>query len=53
MADVLDATQNFYSAQQNLSAARYNYIISRLTLLYTEGILQVKDIELVNKGLIK
>ncbi len=52
MSDVLDATQSFYSAQENLSAARYNYIISRLNLLYTQGSLTVADIEAVNKGLI-
>ena len=50
---VLDATQSFYSAQQNLSAARYNYIISRLSLLYTQGTLSVQDIEAVNRGLVK
>lgn len=53
MSDVLDATQSFYNAQQNLSAARFNYILSRLNLLYTEGVLQVEDIERVNRGLIK
>ncbi len=53
MSDVLDATQSFYSAQQNLSAARYNYIISRLSLLYTQGTLSVQDIEAVNRGLVK
>ncbi len=53
MSDVLDATQSYYSAQQNLSAARFNYILSRLNLLYNEGVLQVKDIEAVNRGLTK
>lgn len=53
MSDVLDATQSYYNAQQNLSAARFNYIISRLNLLYTEGILEVKHIEQVNRGLVK
>ena len=52
MSDVLDATQSFYSAQESLSAARYNYIISRLSLLYTQGTLTVADIEAVNRGLI-
>lgn len=52
MSDVLDATQSFYSAQQNLSTARYNYIISRLSLLYTEGSLTVEDLQAVNRGLI-
>lgn len=51
MSDVLDATQSFYNAQQNLSAARYNYIISRLSLLYTQGSLTVEDLQGVNAGL--
>lgn len=53
ISDVLNATQNLYSAKQNLSAARFNYILSRLQLLYLQGDLTVYDIEAVNKGLIK
>lgn len=53
ISDVLDATQSLYSALQNLSAARYNYIISRLNLLYSTGSLSAADIEAINKGLIK
>ena len=51
MSDVLDATQSFYSAQQSLSAARYNYIIARLNLLYTQGSLTADDLAAVNRGL--
>ncbi len=52
ITDVLDATQALYSAKENLASARYNYIKSRLNLLYTEGSLEVTDLEAVNKGLI-
>lgn len=51
ISDVLNATQNLYQAKQSLSAARFNFIISRLNLLYTQGELTLKDIEAVNKGL--
>lgn len=51
ISDVLDATQNLYSAKESLSAARFNYIMSRLQLLYVQGDLTVQDIEQVNNGL--
>ncbi len=51
ISDVLDATQQLYSAKQSLSAARFNYIMSRLQLLYTQGILTLDDIEAINRGL--
>lgn len=51
ISDVLDATQNLYSAKQSLSSARFNYIMSRLQLLYVQGLLTVQDIEQVNAGL--
>ena len=51
ISDVLNATQQLYSAKQSLSAARFNYIISRLQLLYTQGELDFNDIESINKGL--
>lgn len=51
ISDVLDATQNLYSAKQSLSAARFNYIMSRLQLLYTQGDLTLQDIEQINSGL--
>lgn len=53
ISDVLDATQVLYSAKENLSAARYNYIMSRLNLLYAQGTLTIQDIEAINKGLNK
>ena len=51
ISDVLDATQRLYSAKQSLSAARFNYIMSRLQLLYTEGSLDLTHIDGINKGL--
>lgn len=53
MTDVLDATQKLYNAKQNAAAARYSYILSRLSLKYTRGNLQVPDLESVNAGLLK
>lgn len=51
ISDVLDATQSLYSAKESLSSARFNYIMSRLQLLYIQGDLTLKDIEQVNSGL--
>lgn len=51
ISDVLNATQQLYSAKQALSAARFNYIMSRLQLLYIEGNLTISDIEAINRGL--
>lgn len=53
ITDVLSATQNLYNAMQMLSAARHNYIITRLNLLYTQGELTINHLEAVNKGLKK
>ena len=53
ISDVLDATQRLYSAKQSLSAARFDYIMSRLQLLYTQGQLDVNQIEQINSGLKK
>lgn len=53
ISDVLDATQSLYSAKQSLSAARFNYIMSRLQLLYTQGQLDVSHLEQINNGLKK
>lgn len=51
ISDVLTATQKLYSAKKSLSAARFNFIMSRLQLLYTQGALTMADIEAVNTGL--
>ena len=53
MTDVLNATQNLYSAMQLAADAKYKYIESRLDLLYYQGSLKVEDIKQVNSGLIK
>lgn len=53
ISDVLDATQQLYSAKQSLSAARFNYVMSRLQLLYTQGALTLEEIEAINRGLNK
>lgn len=52
IVDVLDATQKFYNAESQLASARYNYIMNRLNLKYTIGLLTEEDLMLVNSGLI-
>ncbi|MBQ9219918.1 TolC family outer membrane protein [Succinivibrio sp.] len=52
MTDVLDATQNLYNAMQQSAQARYDYILSRLNLLYTQGDLKVEHINQINSSLI-
>ena len=51
IVDVLDATRKLYQAKQKLSEARYNYILSILSLKQAAGILEQKDLEDVNQGL--
>ena len=51
ISDVLTATQKLYSAKKSLSAARFNFIMSRLQLLYTQGELTMSDLQQVNTGL--
>ena len=53
IVDLLDATRNLYSAKQQLSAARYNYILKRLQLKQIAGNLQEQDLVEVNSGLSK
>ncbi len=53
MTDVLDATKKLYDAMQKQAESRYQYIISRLTLLYNEGLLKVEHINQINNGLKK
>ncbi|WP_406019834.1 TolC family protein, partial [Succinivibrio sp.] len=53
MTDVLNATQNVYDAMQKASAARYQYIVSRLSLLYSQGDLKVEHVEQINAALRK
>lgn len=49
--DVLNAQQNYYSAQQNLDAARYQYLLSTLNLASLVGTLEFKDVQFVNRHL--
>jgi len=51
VVDLLDATRNLYSAKQQLSTARYNYILNRLAIKQTAGTLSEEDLLGVNQGL--
>ena len=53
IVDLLDATRKLYSAKQQLSAARYGYILKLLQLKQTAGNLQEQDLIDVNNGLNK
>ena len=53
MTDVLNATQKLYDSMQKSAESRYNYIESRLALLYAEGDLKVEHINQINSGLKK
>ncbi|MDX1268143.1 MAG: TolC family protein, partial [Oceanisphaera sp.] len=51
IVDVLNATRQLYDAKQNLSAARYNYILSQLQLKQAAGNLTEQDLMDINNGL--
>ena len=53
IVDLLDSTKKLYSAKQQLSAARYNYILKTLQLKQTAGTLKEQDLVEVNQGLNK
>ena len=53
IVDVLNATRQLYDAKQNLSTARYNYIISQLQLRQAAGNLTMQDLVDINNGLIR
>lgn len=53
ITDVLNATTNVLSAQQKLSTARYNYILSTLQLKLSAGTLSEQDLLDINQGLQK
>ena len=44
IVDLLNAEKNFFSAQRDLIAAKYDYIISTLELKLASGILSPVDI---------
>lgn len=51
IVDVLQSTQNLFSAKRNLSAARYDYINAMLNLKLASGEISGADVEQINKGL--
>ncbi|NHH99776.1 MULTISPECIES: outer membrane channel protein TolC [Oceanimonas] len=51
IVDVLNATQQLYDARQQLSSARYNYIVSQLQLKQAAGNLTEQDLIDINNGL--
>ncbi|MGB5855598.1 MAG: outer membrane channel protein TolC [Oceanisphaera sp.] len=53
IVDVLNATRQLYNAKQNLSSARYDYILSQLTLRQAAGNLTEQDLVDINNGLIR
>ncbi|PWW12944.1 outer membrane channel protein TolC [Mangrovibacter plantisponsor] len=53
IVDVLDATSTLYSAKQELSSARYNYLINTLTLKSALGTLNQQDLVTLNSELSK
>ena len=53
VVDLLDATTKLYSAKQQLSSARYGYILKLLQLKQVAGNLQEQDLIDVNNGLRK
>lgn len=52
VVDVLDATRNLYSAENDLANGRYDYILNMLTLKRDAGTLVEQDLIDVSNGLI-
>ncbi|MCK5817681.1 MAG: TolC family outer membrane protein [Psychromonas sp.] len=52
VVDVLDATRNLYSAENDLANGRYDYILNMLTLKLDAGTLEEKDLVSVSDALI-
>lgn len=52
IVDVLQSTQNLFSAKRNLSAARYDYINAMLNLKLAAGEISGADVEQINQGLV-
>ncbi|MGO1247978.1 MAG: outer membrane channel protein TolC [Oceanisphaera sp.] len=53
IVDVLNATRQLYNAKQNLSSARYAYVLHQLKLKQAAGNLTEQDLVEINNGLIK
>ncbi|SET52470.1 outer membrane protein [Thorsellia anophelis DSM 18579] len=51
IVDVLNATTTLYNAKQQLSNARYSYMINQLNLLSAQGLLQESDLVSLNATL--
>ncbi|MBY6188261.1 outer membrane channel protein TolC [Marinobacter hydrocarbonoclasticus] len=51
IVDVLNSTQQLYSAKQQLSDARYGYIVAVLALKQAAGTLSEEDVTMINQGL--
>ncbi|OSN06346.1 outer membrane channel protein TolC [Lonsdalea iberica] len=51
IVDVLDATTTLYNAKQQLSGARYDYLINELNLKYALGTLNENDLRTLNATL--
>ena len=53
IVDVLDATTTLYNAKQQLSSARYNYLINQLNIKSALGTLNEQDLLALNNALSK
>ncbi|WP_084222821.1 outer membrane channel protein TolC [Trabulsiella guamensis] len=51
IVDVLDATTTLYNAKQQLSSARYNYLINQLNIKSALGTLNEQDLVALNNAL--
>ena len=51
IVDVLDATTTLFNAKQQLSDARYSYLINQLNIKYALGILNEQDLQTLNSSL--
>ena len=51
IVDVLDATTTLYNAKQQLSSARYNYLINQLNIKSALGTLNEQDLQALNSTL--
>ncbi|AUG98400.1 outer membrane channel protein TolC [Prodigiosinella confusarubida] len=51
IVDVLDATTTLYNAKQQLSSARYNYLINQLNIKDALGTLNENDLRILNATL--
>jgi outer membrane protein len=51
IVDVLDATTTLYNAKQQLSSARYQYLINQLNIKQALGTLNEQDLQMLNSAL--